>query len=217
MSPEAVTTERVYTQLKADIVGGRYPPHSEIVIAAIAREYAVSIAPVRDSAQRLVGERLLVALHGGGFALPALTEKGLHDLLFWHGHLVRAAVKMRRSDPTQSNEVNFELPAGSAEALATAAEKLFYSLALQSKNEELPRAVWEAGDRLRAVRLTEPSLLAGVERELRMVQSLTAAGRDRDLIQAIWAYHRRRLRRVGQLVSAVGAGSGVRDGSELHR
>ncbi|WP_083224772.1 GntR family transcriptional regulator [Sphingomonas panacis] len=204
MSPETVTIERVYARLKADVIGGRYLPRSEIVIATIAREYGVSIAPVRDSAQRLVGERLLVPLRRGGFAIPDLTEEGLHDLLFWHGHLIRNAVKLKRKGSCLGQDISHDFEKASSDALARTAASLFHELAIRAQNSEIAPAVLAASDRLHAVRLKEPEHLPGVAQELQAVQTLATSGRDQDLIQSLWAYHRRRLRRVRQLVEAAG-------------
>ena len=204
MSPEAVTTERIYAMLKADVRGGRFDPGRELVIAAIAREYGVSIAPVRDSAQRLVGERLLRLVHGGGFAMPEVTERVLHDLLFWHGQLVRNAVKMGRIALREPPGADEDLALESPEALANLAGSLFHKLALRAGNDDLAQAVAAAGDRLHAIRMKEPDHLPGIENELCEIHFLSMAnGSTRELIQALWAYHRRRLRRVRQLVGAI--------------
>ncbi|MBO9375575.1 GntR family transcriptional regulator [Sphingomonas histidinilytica] len=214
MSPEAITTERIYALLKADIIRGRYPPRSEIVATTIARECGVSIAPIRDSAQRLIGERLLVPLHGGGFAIPDITEQGLHDLLFWHGQLVRNAVNLHRTSSMHIHVIDYEFNTESPEAMARTAGALFAAIATRAQNDEIAHAVLAAGDRLHAIRVKEAENLRGVGEELRAVQTLTADGPDQDLIQALWAYHRRRLRRIRQLVEAVGGTVGGRTAIE---
>lgn len=67
MSPEPVAADRAYLLLKTDILSGRFSPGGTIIERAVAIEYGVSISPIRDAAQRLVGEHLLEIGTGGGF------------------------------------------------------------------------------------------------------------------------------------------------------
>lgn len=211
MSPEPITTERIHGQLKADVMSGRYAPRSEIVIAAIAEEYGVSISPVRASAQRLVGERLLGIHASGGFIIPDITERGVRDLYFWHGQLVRIALnahalKMRRPGGFQDALHHKDLGADLSHppAIAGAAAALFYRLVSRSANAEHVRAVAAAGERLHLVRLREAEVLPDAAQELQAVQAVTASGSGSDQINVVRAYHRRRLRRVKSLVAAAG-------------
>lgn len=206
MAPEPVTTERIYARLKAEILCGRYPPRAELVVAAIAEEFGVSVSPVRDSAQRLVGERLLEPHRAGGFLLPDITEKGLRDLYFWHGQLVRNALKANGWKTKHRHDgglVPSEADLASPSAIASVAARLFRELASGSSNVEHVRAVIAAGERLHAVRIREAELMRNAADELQAVQGLTASGSGSDLIHAVWAYHRRRLRRTKSIVKAV--------------
>ncbi|MBN8818687.1 MAG: GntR family transcriptional regulator [Sphingomonas sp.] len=204
MSPEAVTTERVYALLKADIVRGRYPPRTEIVIASIARDHGVSIQPIRDSAQRLVGERLLEPLHGGGFAIPDITEQGLRDLYAWHGQLMRFALQPGKQLLPDSGDLDVTLDEGSGESLAAAATSIFQRIACRSGNRELCRAVEAAGERLHAVRIKEFRHIPNIRQELTSIQRLALRQEQVSLMRAIRAYERRRLKRADLLVEAIG-------------
>ncbi|MCF8710026.1 GntR family transcriptional regulator [Rhizorhapis sp. SPR117] len=206
MSSDPVTTTRIYEQLKADIIGGRFPPRTRLVERALAVEYGVSISPVRSAAYCLVGEKLLKLHPGGGFDVPDITEDGLRDLYFWHGQLLRNALHVgKRAAPERPRE-EFESLTNliAAAAIAAAAANLFSHIAGHSPNAQHRSAILAAGERLHVVRLREPLVLGGVADELGAVQALTVTGRTSDLMTAIWAYHRRRLRRVTDLVAAVG-------------
>ena len=205
MSPEPVTAERVYRRLKADVTGGRHRPRARLVERALADEYGVSISPIRDSAERLVGERLLEAQPGGGFMIPDVTEQGLRDLYFWHGQLVRNALHPGPAGNRPDQEGKLPEPdLSSRETIAQSTARLFAFLSTWSSNTEHVRAVVAAGERIHAVRMIESDTLSGVREELEAVQALTHGGSRSELIEAIWAYHRRRVRRVMDLVSAVG-------------
>src|SRR3546814_746125 len=77
-----------------------------------------------------------------------------------------------------------------------------------SSNGELSRAIASAGERLNVARLREPGVLNSTAGELLAVQTLTAQGRWSDLVSAIWAYHRRRQRRVEEIAVAIGSYGG---------
>lgn len=216
MSPEAVTAERVYTALKADIVGGRHLPRAEIVIAAIARDQRVSISPVRVSAQRLIGERLLEPLPGGGFRIPDLTERGLRDLYAWHGQLIQFALQGHsRDDLTGPVLADGDIAEGSADALAQLARRIFQSIASHAGNDELCYAVAAAADRLHAVRVKEFRHVPLLREELHDLGLLMGRGDAAALVRAVRAYDRRRLKRVDLLVEAAGGTLAVDDRTGL--
>lgn len=201
MAPEQITSERIYARLKADLMGGLYLPGEILVERRIAEAFGVSISPVRAGAYRLVGERMLEFNAGGGFRLPEVTEAGLRDLYFWHGQLIRNAVAAR--DQFASAEIS-EPPSPPLEpGTAAAAKAVFDRLALRSASSEVVLAVRAAGERLHAVRLRESGVLSATAEELAEVEALTDRGSSQDLLRLMWAYHRRRLRRIPELVTAT--------------
>ena len=205
MSSNPATASRIYNLLKADITAGRFAPGKLLVERSLAAEYGTSVTPVRNAASQLVGERLLAPHPGGGYELPMLDSEQLRDLYFWHSQLVRIALNPKRMiDPSDRHcafEAVYDLSTPTGTALAAA--DLFGLIARLSPSQELQAAVLSAGDRLGAVRRVEPTLLNGTAEEIVAVQGLTAAGRWSDLVSAIWAYHRRRLRRAGELAVAL--------------
>lgn len=201
MAPEAVTAERVYSDLKHAVLGGRFRPNSILIVVALAREYGISIAPVRDSMQRLVGERLLEPHPGGGFRMPEVTEEGLRHLYAWHGQLIRLALKSSRSGtPVSDFQPDFgSIDPDDSHGIAELTAGMFLHIAARSENPEHVEAVRSAGERLHATRVHEvpiPNRLAELER----IWSATACGHSRDAQEAVRTYHLRRLRRVSKLV-----------------
>ena len=207
MAPEPLTAERNYRRLKADILDGVFPPGSQLIVQNAAEHYGVSISPVRDGAHRLVGERLLGLNVGGGFIIPQLDAQVLRDLYVWHGYLVRHALKanspvavepgpiaiLERNRPHHPKDIRD----------ATAA--LFGQIGSRPGNQVHLYAVLAAGELLSVARLHEPSVVKNVEEELLAIWNLTRSGQDAALRDAIWAYHRRRIRRASAIAHRISA------------
>jgi DNA-binding GntR family transcriptional regulator len=205
MAPEALTSERVHAGLRGAVIGGRYLPGSALNAQAIAEEFGTSIAPVRDAVHRLVGEGLIETHRGGGFQIPVLSESNLRDLYVWHGQVLRLAIK-HRSSPSISIDMSTLLDAldpADTRAIADATTELFSRLAAGSRNVQHELAIGKVADLLYPTRLRERVIKDRVE-ELRAVWAVTASGRESAVRDAIWAYHRRRLRRVPALIKELG-------------
>ncbi|WP_197524523.1 GntR family transcriptional regulator [Novosphingobium resinovorum] len=203
MAPLAIATDRVYTQLRSDILRGLYRPGSEIVITRIARDFDVSIAPVRDSVNRLVGERLLLTGAQIGYMLPDITPASLRDIYLWHEHLMKLALA-RRPRTMRSIALDSESVIESPESYAATAEMFFSGLCFPAPNRNLEHAIATAGESLRRVRLKEIDHLPRAAEELAVLLDLATGEDHRRLSAAISSYHRRRLQQVRLLTLAVG-------------
>jgi DNA-binding FadR family transcriptional regulator len=202
MSPEPVLAERAYLLLKADIMAGRFASGAILNEKVLAAEYGVSVSPLRDAAQRLVGEHMLEIAFGGGYRLPAMTPDALRDLYRWHGHLVRLILKASRSAtaPEAHHYADMETD---GHAIAMAATNLFLAIAQACDDHEHRRALRSATERLHIARLGEVRVLRNLAEELQAVEIATVSGRGHDRFEALWAYHRRRIRRVDRICEAI--------------
>lgn len=205
MLSSPATSSRVYALLKNDILRGRFAPRTTLIERSLADDYGTSVTPIRTAASQLVGERLLSLHTGGGYEIPYIGAADLRDLYFWHGQLIRGALNPKRIDANQRERMAVDpLPElTTAASVANATARLFSTIAAISSSGELACAVASAGERLSVARLTEPAVLNGVADELRAVQTLTVQGRWSDLVRSIWAYHRRRQRRVVEIAAAI--------------
>jgi DNA-binding GntR family transcriptional regulator len=70
----------IHAALRADILGGRLPPAEKLLIAPIAKRFAVSLAAVREALSRLVADGLVVAEDQRGFRVSAVSLADLHDV-----------------------------------------------------------------------------------------------------------------------------------------
>ena len=205
MAHGSTTVDRVYAVLKREILSGRFKPGSLLPLRSLGRELGTSVSPVRDAMARLVGERILEVHVGGGFQRPVLRERELRDLYSWHAHLMRLVLRNRSPEWIMPNlsEVFDALEPSNACAIADAATILFCRIAECSGNIEHIEAVRAVNDRLHATRVAETCVPDRVE-ELRAVAAATASGSHSAAQAAIWSYQRRRLRRIGDIVTTAG-------------
>jgi DNA-binding FadR family transcriptional regulator len=210
MSPEALTADRVYRDLKHEIMVGRFRPGAALGLTGIAEDFGTSISPVRDALQRLVGERLVEAHVGGGFNVPELNEDAVHCLYSWHGDLMRLAAKtMKHPDLGPFPGVDPGEGVSRQHVIADLTVQLFNAIAASSSNPEHHRAIELTSARLHVLRLRE-SILPRLEAELRSIWNVTKSADKSSLRIAMWHYHRRRLLKAKALTVAVGGATGDR-------
>lgn len=204
MSPDAASADYVYRRLKADIMSGRFGPAVVPNVHQIAVEIGVSISPVRDAMERLVGERILVTRSGGGFQMPTVTATSLRDLYLWHSYLTRGAIRsmpaITHSAALAEEPVTVEPYDNGAIVAATA--RFFLELGSATVGDEHTIAIRSAGERLAVIRLAEHRF-RDRKPELERLQSLSVSGSKAALKEAISVYHRRRLRHLSQIIRSL--------------
>ncbi|MDK2769711.1 MAG: GntR family transcriptional regulator [Sphingomonas sp.] len=179
--------ERSYATLKRMLREGRYAPGARLEANRLAEELGVSMTPVRDVLQRLVGEHLVEASAGEGFHVPRLSEAGLRDLYEWHSALVLMAVRTARN-PLVIDEPDDETIAGRTALL-------FERIGEMAPNREIRLAISSVGDRLHPFRFIESEVLEPIIGELDELSVFDSA-----LPQAIRRYHLRRMKAVAELI-----------------
>lgn len=195
MNPAPVF-DRVYAALKEILREGDMPPGAHLDPAQLAGRLVASITPVRDALHRLAGERLIDA-GNDGFAVVTMSEPDLRDLYDWNLQLLRLALQTSLSS-------RFTYSAIDTNALAAdQAGHLFTAIAARSPNQEHRLAIEAVNDRLHAVRLLEPSMLAGTDEEYHAM----ATADLRTLRTLLGTYHRRRIAAVPLLIRALYRGS----------
>lgn len=201
MSP-GPTFDRVYLALKEQIVGGWFAPGDHLEPAALGEELNASITPVRDALHRLVGERIVEAPGHNGFRLPMPTEAELRDLYGWNQALLELALgRMRRNVSIDSTRPARNAPEDTA--VIDGAAGLFRAIAGRSGSTELRLALEGLNDRLGPMRAAEAKLLDDLEGELALLSAAFVEGQMSALRRGLVAYHRRRQRRVPDLLTAA--------------
>jgi DNA-binding GntR family transcriptional regulator len=72
--------ERVYLELKAAIMCGRFPPGQSLTIRALATALRTSTMPVREALRQLVVEQALEYRANRSFAIPLMSRRRFEDL-----------------------------------------------------------------------------------------------------------------------------------------
>lgn len=165
MSPAHVQ-EPTYQGLKARLKSGVWPMGMRLEAIKLADELGVSVTPVRDSLNRLVGERLVELWPGEGYRVARLTERLLRDLfLFNRDILARAAA---------SAVTGFVKPEWNeqADAYPDRVAELFLYVAGGARNAILVETVEALNDRLYSARCHDPELIAQCETEIEAFAAL---------------------------------------------
>lgn len=100
-------TQRTYSCLRADILGGRFAPGQRLRPSELAAANGVSLNVVREALNRLAGERLVRASPQQGFAVIATTPTDLADLTDVRGLVEAEALRrsIERGDLAWESEV----------------------------------------------------------------------------------------------------------------
>ena len=193
-----ITSERVYTALKARLLAGEFKPGERLDPAHLSETLSSSVTPVRDVLNMLRGEGLVETRTGEGFFRPNLTAPDLEDLYAWSDQVLALALRQWPMAPPAPRPISTPPP-----AVADRTADLFLEVAAASTNFEHKRVMVGINDRLHAVRASEVLVLDRVEEELSELAAALADHAARDLGKLIFAYHRRRRRVVSDIVRAV--------------
>ncbi|MBD3772355.1 MAG: GntR family transcriptional regulator [Rhodobacteraceae bacterium] len=196
MSP-AYVLEPTYDTLRRRLFAGVWPSGQRLEAARLATELGVSMTPVRDSLNRLAGERLVHSSPGEGFQVPLLSETELRALIDWHRALVGIALGRRRTIT-----ISRDLPQGH-DGIGERTAILFTVIAGAAGSLELHWALGNAAARLGCYRRHEENVLDGAHAELAALEALVREGKRAGLARAIERYHDRRHAVAGDLVHAA--------------
>lgn len=185
MSPAHVL-EPTYAAIKQRLMAGFWPAGYRIEAARVAELLGVSITPVRDSLNRLAGERMVDFIAGEGFRVPRPGEAELRDLFGLNRLLLLAAVGRSAELPWYGD--------GSGN-IADRIGRLFLHLAGHSANDELVAAVGLLNDRLHLIRTLDVQIFADAEQEAGELEAMAGKREHRRILrERLGHYHERRRR-----------------------
>lgn len=195
MSPAHVL-EPTYAAIKQRLLDGAWPPGARLEGARIADLVGVSMTPVRDSLNRLAGERLVELRPGFGFHVPYLSALDLRELLALNLALVRLALV-----GTVAAGQLFERSASHDHAARS--RSVFAEIACRARNQVLGDAIESLNDRLHPFRKLEEQVLPDAGQELAGLEAIVTAGPERSGVGGFRRYHQRRIAEAPRLVAVL--------------
>lgn len=165
MSPAHVL-EPTYQGLKSRLKTGVWPMGMRLEATRLADELGVSVTPVRDCLNRLVGERLVEFSPGEGYRVARLSERRFRDLLQFNLVLLTRAVGSVADLGTN----------GAWDAQCTLYPDrvawLFAQVAAASGNAIVTETVEALNDRLHPARCLDPRLNENCETDIALFATL---------------------------------------------
>lgn len=195
MSPAHVL-EPTYEAIRRRLIAGSWRPGFRLEAARLADELGVSITPVRDSLNRLTGERLVQANAGEGFQVPRIEGVDLRAMIGWHRTLIALTIPMLPSTGIAA------IPHGH-DGAGERASLLFGTMVAFADDVELNVALANLAARLAPYRRHEETFLPGLLAELDGLESCLKRGAKAALTIALDAYHLARLPLCDTLVQAA--------------
>ena len=195
MSPAHVL-EPTYRRLKRALMEGTWPIGQKLEAMRLADEFGVSMTPVRDSLNQLVGEGLVDLTPGEGYRVTLLTEHSLRDMLAVNALLLESVVH-----PVPQKIDEDDLP-GPIATYADRVGDVFSIFALGSENRFLRQTVDLISDRLHIVRRLEPDVLPNALEALAELEGNALASPSKR-VQALRRYHDQCLANVSRLIAVL--------------
>ena len=195
MSPAHVI-EPACKKLKQMLMQGVWPPGEKLESLRLADELGISMTPVRDCLNRLVGERLVDMTHGEGYRVPRLNEKALRDMLAVNGTLLELAL-VDRSEEWIDGEYKSD-----NDAYADRIGSFFDFMASLSGNIIIVEIVRSLNERMHAVRMKEPMVIPDTLQEIEELEQLSTK-QDSALRSKLEIYHQRRSEKVSVLIDLL--------------
>ncbi|MGB5779071.1 MAG: GntR family transcriptional regulator [Allopontixanthobacter sediminis] len=195
MSPAHVL-EPTYRRLKRSLMEGTWPIGQKLEAMRLAEEFGVSMTPVRDSLNQLVGEGLVDLTPGEGYRVTLLTEQSLRDMLAVNVLLLGSVVDLL---PQKIDRDDLAAPINT---YADRVGDVFSIFAFGSENKFLRQTVDLISDRLHTVRRLEPDVLPNALDALAELES-NALATPSKRVQALRRYHDQCMENVSRLISML--------------
>lgn len=194
MSPSHVL-EPACKKLKRMLMEGVWLPGDRLEALRLADELGVSMTPVRDCLNRLVGERLVEMKPGDGYRVPRVSEKMLRDMLDVNAALLELTL-VARSGGVDDFEIKIQ-----NDHYADRVSTFFDVIASHSRNIIICETVHSLNERMHIVRLQEPVVFPDALEEIGELE--TSAKQNVKLRSKLRDYHERRRENVSKLIDLL--------------
>ena len=164
MSPAHVL-EPAYDQLKRALMQGHWPQGAKLEALRLADAFGVSMTPIRDCLNLLVGERLVEMKPGEGYRVARISEQGLRDMLAVNATLLDFALQC------PSPSLHFAYINQPGMDYADQVSALFTAISSSAGNNVLTDCVRQFNERMHVLRNLEPQVFPDASGEFeRMVE-----------------------------------------------
>ncbi len=195
MSPAHVV-EPACKKLKQMLMEGVWPPGEKLEALRLADELGISMTPIRDCLNRLVGERLVDMTHGEGYRVPRMSEKAFRDMLAVNAALLELALVARSEE---SSNVEFK---SENSPYADRVGSFFDFIASLSGNIIIIETVRSLNERMHAVRMKDPLVFPDTLQEIEALEQRSTK-QDIALRNKLQIYHQRRRAKVSVLIDLL--------------
>lgn len=195
MSPAHVL-EPTYRRLKRALMEGTWPGGTRLEALRLADEFGVSMTPVRDSLNQLVGEGFVDLTPGEGFRVAILNERALRDLLQMNALLLETAAGAHGKTTSVPD------PESGKDAYADRLAAAFSFIAAESDNRLLADFVARIGERLHPVRSREPEVLPAAWEMLKEIEDVLLVAPE-NRIPVLRRYHGQCQEWVPRLINCL--------------
>lgn len=175
---------------------GAWPPGERLEALRLADEFGVSMTPVRDCLNRLVGERMVDLKPGEGYRVPRIGEQYLREMLDVNLALLDYSFHVQPARRRHALKNAGCLDHGDRVAV------LFATIASRSDNAMLDETLRSLSDRLHVFRNCELSVFDDAVEQVDELVRLARAD-DPDLVAKIHAYHERQKRSASRLIRTL--------------
>nr|WP_298723703.1 GntR family transcriptional regulator [uncultured Steroidobacter sp.] len=198
--------EGIYDRIKSLLLAHTLAPGQLLQIGTLAEELGVSTTPVREALTRLAAERLIVFAPKRGFFAKTASEDELRGLYTLNQTLLDSAI--REWNAAASTDEEAKAPAkiftslplsDKPEQLTRTIDDLFVRIATRSGIGELADIIRNFNDRLHHARMIESEIIQDAADELARLRQLYVDNNKEQLQLALQTYHQRRR----ELVSAI--------------
>lgn len=203
--PSPLLRQRIYGELRADMIACRLAPGTEIREQELATRFGVSKSPVRDALMRLEREGLVITLPRQGYRVAPVSVADVQDMFHLRDALERACMEriVRRASADELAALDRFRSFGGAQWAGdfVAYNRDFHrTLARISGNARMAEQLIDLIDQMeRPVQLSVSSLRKGDPKSV-----VAEHGQIIDALQA------RQIRRAQQLAGRHVAGAGKR-------
>jgi DNA-binding GntR family transcriptional regulator len=144
-------TDRAYAEIRKGLISGRFQPGQVLVIRSLAEAYGISATPVREALQRLVAERLLVALPNRSIAVPSLSVEKFAELARIRGALEGLAAELAASNVKPQHVSKLKGLLAEIDAAVAARDSRLYT----NLNQKFHFVIYERADSPHLLRMVQ--------------------------------------------------------------